>query len=67
MITRVHGKYVQVSQHSHPYHKAFWKIVNKLENKYHQKAGVEKWNYFVLEPKYTAANLHEKSLGGIEE
>jgi hypothetical protein len=67
IISKVHQNYVQVAQHSNSYHKAFWKVVKKLEGKYHQKPGVKKWNYFVLEPRYTAANLHEKSLGGIEE
>jgi hypothetical protein len=67
IVSRVRRKYVQVSQHSNSYHKPFWKVVQKLENKYHQKPGVEKWNYFVLEPHFTAANLHEKSLFSGEE
>jgi hypothetical protein len=67
MITRVKKNYVQVSQHSNSYHKPFFKVVQKLERKYHQKPGVELWNYFVLEPIHTAANLHEKSLFGEEE
>jgi hypothetical protein len=58
IISRVKKHYVQVVQHTESYKKAIGKVFNKLEHEFKSKAGVN-WNYFVVEPIHTAANIDE--------
>jgi hypothetical protein len=57
IIVRVKHNWALVAQHSNAYKKSIAKVIHKLEGEFHSKAGEKNWNYFILRPIHTSANL----------